>query len=118
MDLSSTFIPAMRTFTFLVLTGSVATAASAQQSRRPCRDCSPAEARAAVEARAAQSDSIRLRALNPGDIERVAAQLLTIRQFQTDAQRALNALVSGQNAQITRAQAEMTTRRLREQLDE
>jgi membrane-associated protease RseP (regulator of RpoE activity) len=107
----------MRTFTFLALTGSVATAAGAQQSRQPCRGCSAAEARAAVEARAAQIDSNRVRGLNPGEIERVAAQLLTLRQFQTQAQQALNSLVSGQNAQITRAQAEMATKRLREQID-
>ena len=117
MHNSSTFIPVMRTFTFLVLTGSVATAASAQQSRQQCRGCSPAEARAAVEARAAQIDSIRARGLNAVDIESVAGQLLILRQFQTQAQQALNSLVSGQNAQITRAQAEMATRRLREQID-
>jgi C-terminal processing protease CtpA/Prc len=114
---SSTFIPVMRTFTFLVLTSSVVTVAQAQQSRRPCRDCSPAEARAAVEAQAAQIDSIRARGLSARDIEAVAAQLLTLRQFQTQAQQALNSLMSGQNVQITRAQAEVATKRLREQLD-
>jgi C-terminal processing protease CtpA/Prc len=43
--------------------------------------------------------------------------LLTLRQFQLQAQQALNSLISGQNAQFTRAQEEMATKRLREQID-
>ena len=105
----------MRTLTFLVLTGSVATALSAQQSRPRCRDCESPEARAAAEVRA-QFDSLRIR-LSAGDIERIAAQLLTLRQYQTEAQQALQALVSGQNVRITRAQAELRAKQLRSQLD-
>jgi C-terminal processing protease CtpA/Prc len=115
MENGSFFNPVMRTLTFLVLTGSVATSVSAQQSRPRCRDCGSVEGRAAVEARA-QIDSLRVR-LSAGDIERVAAQLLTLRQFQTEVQQALQSLVSGQNAQISRAQAELAARRLRDQLE-
>ncbi|HUQ81151.1 MAG TPA: PDZ domain-containing protein [Gemmatimonadaceae bacterium] len=115
----------IRSFTLLVLTTSVTTFALAQQSVRVrCRDCAPtAEGRAAAEARAAQDrDSVRARAFGAGgfngDIERVAMQLLSIKQLQIEAQQGLQALTSGQVAEANRAQAEMMARRFRSQIDQ
>ena len=110
----------MRSLTVLVLTTSAATAALAQSGQQPrCRDCPPAsEGRASVEARAVQMrDSARPRGIG-ADIERIAIQLLSTRQVQLEAQRALNALSSGQIEDASRSRVEMTARRLRQQIDE
>src|SRR5688500_8684002 len=109
--------PVMRSFTFLVLTTSAATVAAGQQPERPrCRDCaSTTEGRATVEARAVQTrDSIRLRGV---DIERLAMQLLTVRQLQIETEQALRSLTSGQY-EASRAQAEVRARRLRQQIEQ
>src|SRR5918993_6019780 len=120
--MASNTTPVMRSLTFLVLTTSAATVAGGQQppAQARCRDCPPAEARANAEARAAQArDSVRVRSVGiGGDIERVAIELLTTRQLQLQAQQALNAISSGQFAEGTRSQMEMTARRLRQQIEQ
>lgn len=120
----SYFIPVIRSFTFLILTTSVTTVVLGQQAGRVrCRDCAPtAEGRAAAEARAAQErDSVRTRGFGVGfggDVERVAMQLLSVKQLQIEAQQGLQALTSGQIAEANRAQAEMMARRFRTQIDQ
>jgi S1-C subfamily serine protease len=110
----------MRSLTFLLLTVSSATVAVGQQPDKPrCRDCATAEGRASTEARLAQMrDSLRLRAGLEGEIESIAAQLLVVTQLQTRASQALDALRSGQSAEVNRSQVEAVARQLREQIDQ
>ena len=119
---SGTRTPVIRSLTFLVLTTSAATVATAQQSGQGrCRDCTPsAERKGSVEARAVQvRDSLRARGgLLVHDIERVAIQLLNAKRIQLEAQQALTALQSGQVAEADRAQAETAARRFRLQFDQ
>lgn len=124
MMASSYSNPVIRSLTFFVLTTSASTAAFAQQSqggaRVPCRDCATAEGRAAEARVSRMRDSIRLRAMgeNGGDIERVATELLTVRQLQLDAQQALRALVAGQSPEANRNEVENAARRFRLQIDQ
>jgi membrane-associated protease RseP (regulator of RpoE activity) len=106
---------AMRTFPFILLATSVATAAG-QQPDRP----RPPEARAPVEASPVQlRDSVRARGVGfDGDIERVAAQLLLLTQTQNQARQNLSTLLSGQVAEASRGQVELAVRRVREQLEQ
>jgi S1-C subfamily serine protease len=119
---SGTRTPVIRSLTFLVLTTSAATVATAQQSSQGrCRDCTPsAERKGSVEARAVQvRDSLRARGgLLVEDIERVAIQLLNAKRVQLEAQQALTALQSGQIAEANRGQAETAARRFRLQFDQ
>jgi len=120
MASGTTFLP-MRSLAFLVVTTAATTAAAQQPSRPPCRDCSPAEARAAAEMRAVQvRDS--LRALGGGgfenEIERLAAQLMLTTQLQMEVQRNLESIVRGRVQAANRKEVEMTAARLRTQLSQ
>jgi S1-C subfamily serine protease len=115
----------IRSLTVLLLTTTTTTAALAQQGGRVrCRDCAPAAERKAVsEARGSQErDTLRTRGVGVGgfgvDIERVAMQLLSVKQLQLEAQQGLQALTSGQVAEANRAQAEMMARRFRTQIEQ
>src|SRR5215207_985285 len=113
--------PVMRSLTLLALTTSATVAVGQQPDRQRCRDCPPsAEGRAAAEARAAQArDSVRARSVGQGvDIDRLAIELLSTRQFQMEAEQALRLLVSGQVTEENRAQAEQMMRRLRAQIEQ
>src|SRR5215218_5936625 len=113
--------PVMRSLTLLALTTSATVAVGQQPDRQRCRDCPPsAESRAAAEARAAQSrDSVRARSVGGGvDIDRLAIELLSTRQFQMEAEQALRLLVSGQVTEENRTQAEQMMRRLRAQIEQ
>ena len=107
--------PIMRSITLLILTTSAATVAAAQQQRpRPAT----ASGRGTAEARAvSQRDSLRWSSFE-AEIEQVATRLLNTMQAQSQAQQALQALVSGQVDDASRPQAEMAVRRLREQLSQ
>ena len=114
-------IPVMRSLTFLALTTTASVAIGQQPGGQRCRDCTPsAEARAAAEARTAQGrDTVRVRSIGFGmDIERLAVQLLSMKQIQIEAQQALQALTSGQIPEANRNQAEQMERRLRMQIEE
>jgi len=105
----------MRSLQFLILTTSAATVvtpAAAQQERR-----SP-EARAVIEARAAQTrDTIRLRSVNmEAEIERLARQLMTVARQQAEATQRLRTLTTRLAEQGDRASIEVDARQLQTQL--
>jgi len=101
--------PFMRSLTFVILTTSAATLATAQRPER----------RAAVEARTAYiQDSLRARSGNlEGDIERIAAQLLMSTQLQAQARQALSELLSNRT-ELDRQQTQLAMQRLRQQLEQ
>src|SRR5690349_7095123 len=101
--------PFMRSLTFVILTTSAATLATAQRPER----------RAAVEARTAYiQDSLRARSGNlEGDIERIAAQLLMSTQLQAQARQALSELLSNRT-ELDRQQTQLALQRLRQQLEQ
>ena len=105
----------MRSLQFLILTTSAATVvtpAAAQQERRA------PEARAVIEARAAQTrDTIRLRSVNlEAEIERLAGQLMMVARQQAEATQGLRALTARAAEQADRAAFEMNARQLQTQL--
>jgi len=105
----------LQPFIFLILTLSVAMAAIGQQPDRPRAREPRRETEAALQSR----DSVRFRgAAFEGEIERVAAQLLMMAQEQNQARQNLSAILSGQVAELSRGQAELTVRRLREQIEQ
>ena len=104
----------MRSFQFLILTTSAAavvTPVAAQQRRSP-------EARAVIEARAAQTrDTIRLRSGNlEAEIEQLAGQLMMVARQQAEASQGLRALTARFSEQTDRATIELNARQLQTQL--
>lgn len=112
--------PVIRSLSFLVLTTSTAGAALAQQQSRPrCRDCTAAEARAVIEARATQvRDTLRRVGGLEGQIEQVAAQWLLTAQQQSELRQALEAMSAAQASEASRSEIEATVRELRQRMSQ